>query len=179
MWHTSHMNSICLKWTTRKYVCEQCKKRCQIHINIKNIAKMNIMNIEDEGRQEDLHSRWTTPCRRHLNSTPAEVTKDWCHLFLVKYCKYFPINFKIHGTLPPFRKNGDLSKILIVCISVVVAQQMFFFSANLFMCFYLWCSFCECSCVNYLANDQSIRHEFYHWCPSSKNYKTVSSLLSS
>ena len=48
---------------------------------------MNIMNIEDESRQEDLHSRWTTPCRRHLNSTPAEVTKDWCHLFLVTYCK--------------------------------------------------------------------------------------------
>ena len=128
---------ICLKWTTRKYVCEQCKKRCQIHINIKNIAKMNIMNIEDEGRQEDLHSRWTTPCRRHLNSTPAEVTKDWCHLFLVKYCKYFPINFKIHGTLPPFRKNGDLSKILIVCFSIVVAQQMFF-SVLIFLCVFIY-----------------------------------------
>ena len=128
------MKSICFNWTTRKHVCEQCKKGCQIHINIKNIAKMNIMNIEDEGRQEDLHSRWTTPCRRHLNSTPAEVTKDWCHLFLVTYCKYFPINFKIHETLP-FRKKGHLSKILIVCFFIVVAQQMFF-SANLFRCFY-------------------------------------------
>ena len=173
------MKSICFNWTTREHVCEQCKKGCQTHINIKNIAKMIIMNIEDEGRQEDLHSRWTTPCRRHLNSTPAEVTKDRCHLFLVKYCKYFPINFKIHGALPPFRKKWRPFKDSYCLFFYCGCSTKVFFSANLFMCFYLWCSFCECSCVNYLANDQSIRHEFYHWCPSSKNYKTVSSLLSS
>ena len=41
------------------------------------------------------------------------------------------------GPSPHFEKNGDLSKILIVCFSIVVAQKMFF-SVLIFLCVFIY-----------------------------------------